>query len=130
MTQNLDFDRPLDCDVAICGAELAGLIAGAILARRGLDVVVIDKPPQIGGGGGSTEHDGYWLDNGHRDGLDVTDLQVGWGYGQLAAQEKKSSAKEPSNLKLIDQLGEPKTAACNNPSGGGTSSTYWDSPLT
>ncbi|MCH7687181.1 MAG: HEAT repeat domain-containing protein, partial [Planctomycetes bacterium] len=31
--------------------------------------------------------------------------------GQLAAQEKKSSAKEPSNLELIDQLGEPKTAS-------------------
>ena len=87
MTTGIPYDRPVDCDVAIVGAELAGLITGAILARRGLDVVVVDKPAQIGGGGGSTLRDGYWLDGGHRDGLDVTDLQVGWSWGRVAARE-------------------------------------------
>ena len=70
--------------MCIVGAELAGVITGAILAKQGLCVVVVDTPPQVGGGG-STPHRGYWLDSGHRDGHDVTDLEVGWGYGQVAA---------------------------------------------
>ncbi len=86
MSLNLDYARPLECDVAIAGAELAGLVAGAILSRHGLRVVLVDTPSQVGGRGGGTSHRGYWLDGGQRDGLDVTDLQVGWRYGQLAAR--------------------------------------------
>jgi len=78
--------RPLECDVLVVGAELAGLIAGAILARQGRSVVVIDTPPQVGGGGGGTPLGGYWLDGGHREGHDVTDMQVAWRQGQRAAR--------------------------------------------
>ena len=87
MRDHLDFSRPLDCDVAIAGAGLAGLVTGAILARRGRRVVVVDRATRVGGRGGSTPHRGYWLDGGQRDGLDVGDLQVGWRYGQIAARE-------------------------------------------
>ena len=75
-TAELDYERPLDCDVAIAGAGLGGLVAGAILAREGRRVVVVDAPPVIGGRGGSAPHRGYWIDSGHRLGRDTTDLQA------------------------------------------------------
>jgi len=81
----LDLSKPLGCDVAIAGAGLAGLVAGAILARGGLSVTLVDAAPQVGARGGSTSHRGFWIDAGHRDGADVGDLQIGWRYGQLAA---------------------------------------------
>ena len=87
MRDDLDFSRPLVCDVAVAGAGLSGLVAGAILARNGRRVIVVDRPGLVGGRGGSTPHRGYWLDGGHRDGTDVGDLQVGWRYGQLAEAE-------------------------------------------
>ncbi len=77
----------LRCDVAIAGAGLAGLVAGAVLARRGLEVAVVERAPQVGGRGGATPYRGYWIDAGHRDGMDVTDLQIGWRHGQVAARE-------------------------------------------
>jgi phytoene dehydrogenase-like protein len=83
----LDYRKPLECDVAIVGAELAGLVAGAILARQGKRVVVVDGPPVTGGMGGAVRHRGFWLDCGHRLGHDVTDLECGWIYGQEAARE-------------------------------------------
>ncbi len=83
----VDYASPLECDVAIVGAELSGLIAGAILARHGRRVAVVDAPPQVGGRGGSTRQRGYWLDCGHRAGRDVTDLEIGWSHGQEACRE-------------------------------------------
>lgn len=73
--------------MAVAGAGLAGLVTGAILARQGMHVIVVDGPDRIGGRGGSTPHRDYWLDGGQRDGADVGDLQVGWRYGQIAARE-------------------------------------------
>ena len=82
-----DYSAPLECDVAIAGAELAGLVAGAVLAKRGLRVVLVDEPPVVGGRGGAIEHRGYWLDGGHRAGRDVTDLMFPWQHGAEAARE-------------------------------------------
>ena len=78
---------PIECDVVIAGAGLSGLVAGAVLSRQGVRVVLVDQPTSIGGRGGGTPHRGYWLDAGQRDGRDVTDLQIGWRYGQIAARE-------------------------------------------
>jgi phytoene dehydrogenase-like protein len=83
----LDYSRPIECDVAIAGAEMSALVAGAILARRGKRVVVVDGPPVSGGRGGAVRHRGYWLDCGHRLGHDVTDLELGWIHGQQACRE-------------------------------------------
>ena len=82
-----DYRQPLECDVAIVGAELSGIVTGAILANKGLRVVLVDEPPVIGGRGGSLEHRGYWLDGGHRAGRDVTDLMFNWHHGAEAARE-------------------------------------------
>jgi len=86
MQEPIDYRQPIECDVAIVGAELAAMIAGAILARQGKRVVVVDTPPVVGGRGGSVPYRGYWLDNGHRLGSDVTDLEIGWILGQEAAE--------------------------------------------
>ncbi|MFQ5514647.1 MAG: NAD(P)-binding protein [Myxococcota bacterium] len=87
MRPDLDLSKPLGCDALVVGAGLGGLISAAILARRGWRVIVVDRARRIGGRGGATPRGGYWLDGGQRDGDDVGDLQVGWRYGQLAAQE-------------------------------------------
>ncbi|MCH2170284.1 FAD-dependent oxidoreductase [Myxococcota bacterium] len=86
-TRALHDYSPIDCDVAIAGAELSGLVAGALLASKGLSVVVVDEPPVVGGRGGALEHRGYWIDGGHRAGRDVTDLMFSWWHGAEAAEE-------------------------------------------
>jgi len=87
MPEPIDYRQPIECDVAIVGAELASMIAGAILARHGKRVVLVDAPPVTGGRGGSVQYRDYWLDNGHRLGFDVTDLEIGWIRGQDAAEQ-------------------------------------------
>src|SRR5947208_15957458 len=79
--------RDTDADAVIIGSALGGLVAGAILARRGKRVVVLEHADTVGGRGGSVPHDGYWIDFGHRDGHDVGDCQVAWPHGVEAARE-------------------------------------------
>ena len=87
MGSPIDYSRPIECDVAIVGAELSAMVAGSILAKHGKRVVVVDSPPVTGGRGGSVPFRGYWLDCGHRLGSDVTDLELGWIHGQEACRE-------------------------------------------
>lgn len=87
MSQPIDYSRPIECDVAIVGAEMSAMVAGSILARHGRRVVVVDSPPVTGGRGGSVPFRGYWLDCGHRLGYDVTDLEIGWIHGPEACRE-------------------------------------------
>ena len=74
-------------DVAIAGANLGGLVAGAILAKQGKRVIVVDAAPRVGGTAAAAPHDGYWIDGANREGSDIADLQFGWRYGQLACEE-------------------------------------------
>src|SRR5213592_4991799 len=77
-----------DTDVVIVGAALAGLVAGAILTRRGKRVVILDHADVVGGRGGAVERPGgWWIDFGHRDGHDVGDCQLMWHHGAEAARE-------------------------------------------
>ncbi|HZR80896.1 MAG TPA: FAD-binding protein [Candidatus Binatia bacterium] len=80
-----DHDR---ADVAIVGAGLSGLVAGAILTRHGRRVVVLEHADQVGGRGGATlTTGGYWVGFGHRDAHDVGDCQLPWHFGAEAARE-------------------------------------------
>jgi monoamine oxidase len=55
-------------DVAIVGGALAGLVAGAILARHGRRIVVLEHADTVGGRSGAVRRpDGWWIDFGHRD---------------------------------------------------------------
>jgi phytoene dehydrogenase-like protein len=74
-------------DVVVVGAALGGLVAGAILARHGRRVIVLEETDQVGGRGGAVERDGWWLSFGHRDGRDAGDCQVPWHHGAAAARE-------------------------------------------
>jgi phytoene dehydrogenase-like protein len=61
-------------DAVIVGSSLGGLAAGAMLANKGYSVAVVDAMPKPGGRMGATEHNGYWIGWGQRDGLGSTDL--------------------------------------------------------
>jgi phytoene dehydrogenase-like protein len=56
--------RSADHDVVIVGAGLAGLRAAAVLARRGLDVSVLDAADRPGGRVATDVVDGFRLDRG------------------------------------------------------------------
>jgi phytoene dehydrogenase-like protein len=63
------------CDALVLGAGLSGLVAGSLLAKRGFNVCLTDPCDSVGGRGGATRtEDGYWLDYGQRDGVDVGDI--------------------------------------------------------
>jgi len=51
-------------DVLIVGAGIAGLTAGAYLARAGLKVLLCEKEKKTGGLVNSFEHNGFTFDGG------------------------------------------------------------------
>ena len=51
-------------DVAIIGAGAAGLSAGALLAREGKKVLVVERSPYLGGRGMAVPDEGYTLNVG------------------------------------------------------------------
>lgn len=80
--------REKTADVAIVGADLAGLVAGAILTQHGRRVVVVEHADTVGGRSGAVQTaDGYWIDFGHRDAHGVGDCQFPWHHGGQAARD-------------------------------------------
>lgn len=51
-------------DVIIIGAGNSGLNTGALLAKRGWKVLILEKLPWVGGRISSSEYNGHFLDNG------------------------------------------------------------------
>jgi phytoene dehydrogenase-like protein len=51
-------------DAIIVGAGFTGLCTGALLARRGKKVLLLDKRPYVGGRAGCVEHERHVLDDG------------------------------------------------------------------
>ena len=80
--------REVTADVVIVGADLAGLVAGAILTQRGKRVVILEQADTVGGRCGAVQTaDGFWIDFGHRDAHGVGDCQFPWHHGAEAARE-------------------------------------------
>jgi phytoene dehydrogenase-like protein len=81
-------ERETSADVAIIGADLAGLVAAAILTKHGKRVVVLEHADTVGGRCGAVQTpEGYWIDFGHRDGHGVGDCQFPWHHGAEAARD-------------------------------------------
>jgi phytoene dehydrogenase-like protein len=79
--------RETNADVAIIGADLAGLVAAAILTKHGRRVVLLEHADTIGGRSGAVQTpEGYWIDFGHRDAHGVGDCQFPWHHGAEAAR--------------------------------------------
>ncbi len=74
-------------DAVVVGASLGGLTSAALLARRGLRVVLVDKLEHPGGRCGSVAYEGYQIAFGHRDGHGVGDNVFGLPLHFLAAAE-------------------------------------------
>ncbi|MFH2044690.1 MAG: FAD-dependent oxidoreductase [Pseudomonadota bacterium] len=78
-------------DAIVVGAGYSGLISGAILAKNGLKVLVVEKADQIGGRLGAVYYNGYWLEWGPRDASDFEDnfviITEKGQYGLKAAKE-------------------------------------------
>src|SRR5258706_679634 len=80
--------RESSADVAIVGADLAGLVAAAILTKHGKRVVVLEHADTVGGRSGAVATpEGYFIDFGHRDAHGVGDCQFPWHHGAEAARE-------------------------------------------
>ncbi|MDD3718892.1 MAG: FAD-dependent oxidoreductase [Actinomycetota bacterium] len=54
----------MDCDVIVIGGGYAGLSAGALLAHRGYEVLLLEKSRSLGGRAGFMEKDGYIVEYG------------------------------------------------------------------
>jgi phytoene dehydrogenase-like protein len=80
--------REQTADVAIVGADLAGLVAAAILTKHGKRVVILEHADTVGGRSGAVQTpEGYFIDFGHRDAHGVGDCQFPWHHGAEAARE-------------------------------------------
>src|SRR6185503_15720894 len=80
--------RETSADVVIIGADLAGLVAAAILTKHDRRVVILEHADVVGGRCGAVQTpDGYWIDFGHRDAHGVGDCQFPWHHGAEAARE-------------------------------------------
>jgi phytoene dehydrogenase-like protein len=90
--------------VVIVGASYGGLIAGALLAKAGMDTLLVDEFDLVGQPGGAVPYDGYWIDWCHRDTRGTRDcMMVNFrsGYGAIAAERAGAEVRsgEPTQLK-------------------------------
>ncbi len=54
----------MDADVLVIGGGYAGLSAGALLANRGLSVILLERSPHLGGRASFAERDGFLVEYG------------------------------------------------------------------
>ncbi len=56
------FQIPEKCDVVVIGAGIGGLTTASYLAKRGLNVLILEKHHSVGGCAGSFRHGDYYFD--------------------------------------------------------------------
>ncbi len=85
-------------DVVVLGAGLAGLAAGCVLSRSGMDIVVLERDRAVGGLAKTLAHDGFRFDlGGHRF---VTDNKNVEQFVKKALKGKLLTVKRSSKILL------------------------------
>jgi phytoene dehydrogenase-like protein len=105
--------------VVIVGASYGGLIAGALLAKAGMDTLLVDEHDLVGQPGGGVPYNGYWIDWNHRDTRGTRDcLMVNFRYGGIAAERAGAEVRSVGPTELKAHLipgGQIAIASTENP---------------
>ena len=100
---------PMDADVIVVGAGLAGLVAAAELADAGRRVIAVDQEPAASFGG-----------------------QAYWSFGGLifvdSPEQRRTRIRDSHELALADWLGRPPSTARRTTGRGPGPRRTWTSP--
>jgi phytoene dehydrogenase-like protein len=66
----------MECEVLVVGAGIGGLTVASLLAKRGVDVCLLEREPRVGGCAAAFENFGYQFEH-------VYGLFSGWGRGEI-----------------------------------------------
>jgi phytoene dehydrogenase-like protein len=94
--------------VVVVGGGLAGLLCAATLAKAGREVTLLDAGARLGGRAGTTEHDGYLLNEGAH-ALYASSARVLAGAG-VKARGKRPKLGDARVLRGGEMLRAPLTA--------------------
>ncbi len=92
-------------DAIVVGAGYSGLISGAILAKNGLKILVVEQADQIGGRLGAVNYNGYWLEWGPSNAKDFEDnFVIITDKGQYGFKAAKEAGADVAWVGPIDPL--------------------------
>jgi oxygen-dependent protoporphyrinogen oxidase len=86
--------------VVVIGAGISGLTAAWWLHRRGIEVIVLEKSPWIGGTMRTVREDGWLVETGPNSALETTPL-FGEMFSQLGITDERLYADPSSNRRYI-----------------------------
>ena len=133
--------KPAHTDVAVVGGGVAGLSAACYLARAGLEVIVFEKAPSLGGRAATKESDGFMFNRGihalYTGGAASRTLEeLGIAYGHstpketfvLDGRELRSFPTSPSQFLRAPTCSAQGTrwrSSAFSPRWGGSNRTNW-----
>ncbi len=85
----------MDHEVVVVGGGIGGLTVAALLAKRGVNVCLLEKEPQVGGCAASFEKFGYSFEQG--DGL-----YTGWRSNEIHDRIFSELAVDPPEVRLLE----------------------------